>query len=146
MKLLALSVLTVCFLCGVLFASEEEILAPRKVSLTADGGKAFGEVSATLETTGDGKDYRIKAITLTVGGKKYDVPKEQFNDLRDPLINTAEFRWEVGRVGDSPYLYLTFRLAKRGARSVADYPRVYIRFRDGKLLGRSIHDPQQQNT
>jgi hypothetical protein len=146
MKRLALSVLTVCFLCGVLFASEEDILPPRKVALTADGGKAFGEVSATLETTGDGKDYRIKAITLTVGGKKYDVPKEQFNDLRDPLINTAEFRWEAGRVGDSPYLYLTFRLAPPGVKSVADYPRVYIRFQDGKLLGRSIHTPQLNNT
>ena len=119
---------------------------PDKAVLTADSGKTFGEVSATLETTGDGKDYRIKAITLTVGGKKYDVPKDQFNDLLDPLINTAEFRWESGRDGDSPYLYLTFRLAKPGVKSVADYPRVYIRFRDGKLLGCSIHDPQPQNT
>ena len=41
MKLLALSVLVVCFLCGVLFASEEDILPPRKVSLTADGREAF---------------------------------------------------------------------------------------------------------
>src|SRR4051794_4445341 len=145
MKRLTLSALIVCLPCVALLASEEDVLPPRKVSLTADGGKPFGEVSATLETTGGGKDYRIKAITLTVAGKKYDVPKEQFNDLRDPLINTAEFRREGGRDGGSPYLYLTFRWAKRGGRSVADYPRVYTRFRNGKLLGRSIHDPQEQN-
>lgn len=138
MNRLAISALIVCFLCGVVIASEEDILPPRKVCLTADGGKAFGEVSATLE---NGKDYRIKAITLTVRGRNFQVPEEQFSDLRDPLINTAEFRVDGGR-GGQPLLYLTFRLAKPGAKSVAEYPRVYIRFENGKLLERYIHDPQ----
>jgi hypothetical protein len=146
MKRLALGALVGCALCGALFASEEETLPPRKVSLTADGGKAFGEVSATLEAAGAGQGYRIKAIALTVGGKRYDVPQEQLNDLRNPLINTAEFRWEAGQEGDSPYLYLTFRLAEPGAKSAANHPRVYIRFRDGKLLGRSVHHPQADDT
>src|ERR1019366_2883427 len=108
-------------------ASEEEILTPRKVTITedgrkvtitADGRKDFGEVSATLETTKDGTD-RIKSITLTVDGKELVVPKEQFDDLRDPLIKTAEFRSEAGR-GSGPWLYLTFQVEKQGAKSTSD--------------------------
>jgi hypothetical protein len=146
MKRLALGLVATCLVGGALVASEEDILPPRKVALAADGGKALGEVSATLEAAGGGADYRVTAITLTVAGKTYAVPKEQFDDLRGPLIGTAEFRREPRRAGDPPYLYLTFRLAKPGIKSVADRPTVYIRFRDGKLLGRTIHDPQPDNT
>lgn len=131
-----------CLVSGVAFASEEAILLPTKVSLSADGRKDFGEVSATLEMATKEGEYRIKAITLTVDGKKHVVPEGQFADLRDPLPNTAEFRSEAG-FGDKPLLYLTFRLAKRGAASVAEYPRVYIRYQAGKLLERSIYEPKR---
>jgi hypothetical protein len=121
-------------------ASEEEILSPHKITITADSGKAFGEVSAALETRRDGKDRRIKAITFTVDGKAIVVPKEQFDDLRDPLIQTAEFRTEAG-FDKHPWLYLTFQLAKAGAKSTSDRPRVYIRYQNGKLMERSIQEP-----
>ena len=122
-------------------ASEEEILSSHKITITADGRKPFGEVSATLETTKDGTERRIKSITLTVDGKALVVPKEQFADLSGPLIQTAEFRSEAGR-GSGPWLYLTFQLAKAGAKSTSDRPRVYIRYQDGKLMERSIRQPQ----
>lgn len=144
MKVAVLGVCVVCLFCGALFASEEEILRPRTVALTADGGKTFGKVGAAIETSGTGERYRIKALTLSVGGNKIEVPEGQFRDLRDPLIGTSEFRWEAGRNGGSALLYLTFRLAKQGATTAADYPRAYIRVRDGKLLDRSIHDPLGQ--
>ena len=127
---------------GVAFASEEEILSPLKVTITADGRKAFGEVSATLEVTKDGKDRRIKSITLTVDGKAVVVPKEQFADLRDPLIQTAEFRTEAG-FDKHPWLYLTFQLAKAGAKTTSDRPRVYIRYQNGKLMERTIQQPPE---
>ena len=130
-------------------ASEEEFLPAhkvtitedgRKVTVTADGGKAFGKVSAMIETTKDGTD-RIKSIHLTVDGKEFVVPKEQFDDLRNPLLTTAQFRWEAGR-GTGPWLYLTFQLAKAEAQSASDRPRVYIRYQNGKLMERGIRQPQ----
>jgi hypothetical protein len=128
-------------------ASEEEFLPDhkltitedgRKATITADGGKTFGKVSAILETTKDG----IMSILVTVDGKELVVPKEQFDDLRDPLIKTAQFRWEAGR-GTGPWLYLTFQLGKEEAKSASDRPRVYIRYQNGKLMERSIRQPQK---
>ena len=123
-------------------ASEEEILSPHKVTITADGRKAFGEVSATLETNKDGLDRRIKSIILTVDGKAFVVPKEQYGDLRNPLVQTAEFRTEAG-FDQHPWLYLTFQLAKQGANSASERARVYIRYQNGKLMERSIQEPQK---
>jgi hypothetical protein len=140
MKILALSLGVICLVCGAAVASEEDILSPHKVTLAADGGKAFGEVGAAIETTSDAGAIRIKSITLTVDGKTFVVPKEQFSDLRDPLIATAEFRTEAG-FDTHPWLYLTFQLAKSGAASVGDRPRVYVRFQNGELKERLIRQP-----
>ena len=150
MKYLATTLGIVFLACAAAAASEEEFLQDhkvtitadgRKVTITADGGKTFGKVGATLETTKGGTD-RIESILLTVDGKEFVVPKEQFDDLRDPLIKTAEFRWEAGR-GNGPWLYLTFQLAKQEAKSTSDRPRVYIRYQNGKLMERSIRQPQE---
>jgi hypothetical protein len=150
MKCLATTLGIVLIGCGAAAASEEEILSARKVTISADGRKvaiiadgrkAFGEVSATLETTTDGPD-RIKSIILTVEGKTFVVPKKQFDDLRDPLIKTAEFRYEEGR-GSGPWLYLTFQLATQDVKAASDRPRVYIRYQKGKLMERSIRQPQK---
>ena len=141
MKILALSLGVVCLACGAAVASEEDILSPHKVTLAADGGKAFGEVSAAIEATTDAGACRIKSITLTVDGKPFVVPKEQFSDLHDPLIATAEFRTEAGHDAH-PWLYLTFQLAKSGAASVGDRPRVYIRFQNGEIKERFVRQPQ----
>jgi hypothetical protein len=74
---------------------------------------------------------------------KIEVPKAQFEDLEDPLINTLEFRTEAGR-GGKPLLYLTFRQAKRGVKSADEYARVYIRYQQGRLLERrEVVDPQK---
>jgi hypothetical protein len=140
MKSLAIILGVACISWSAAVASEEDILSPHKVTFTADGTKAFGEVSATLEMARDGKDRRIKSITLTVDGKAIVVPKEQFDDLRDPLIQTAEFRTEAG-FDQHPWLYLTFQLAKAGAKSTSDRPRVYIRYQSGMLMERSIQQP-----
>jgi hypothetical protein len=129
-------------LAGSACASEEDILPAQKISiaLTADG-RSFGEVSATIETMPDGQGRKIKAVVLHVGGKKFDVPQAQFADLRNPVLNTAEFRTEGGRDSGPPWLYLTFRLHRSGALPSA-CPLVYIRFRGGQLHDRSIHDPK----
>ena len=109
MKYLAATLGIIFLACGVVTASEEEFLPAhkvtitedgRKVTVTADGGKNFGKVRATLETTKDEADC-IKSIVLTVDGKEFVVPKEQFEDLRNPLMKTAQFRWEAGR-GSGP--------------------------------------------
>jgi hypothetical protein len=140
MKLLVVSVVFACLVCGTAFASEEDILPPHRVSLAADAGKPFGEVSATLETTRDRQGRRLRSITLTVGGQSFSVPEEQFRDLQDPLIATAQLRTEAGP-DRHPWLYLTFRLARPGAASVSDYPTVYLRFQDGQWRERSIRQP-----
>jgi hypothetical protein len=75
-----------------------------------------------------------------VDGKEFVVPNEKFDDLRGPLVKTAQFRWEASR-GTGPLLYLTFQLAKEEAKSASDRPRVYIRYQNGKLLERSIQEP-----
>jgi hypothetical protein len=121
-------------------ASEEEILPTYKLTLVADG-RSLGEVAATLEMSRQGEDQRVKRITLRVGGKDYPVPEEQYADLPNPLLHTAEFRTEGGRDSGPPWLYLTFRLFRPGV-SLSERPLVYIRFRDGKVLDRSIHDPK----
>jgi len=150
MKYLVISLGIVCIAWGAAAASEEEFLPShkvtitadgRKATITADGGKTFGKVSAAFETTKDGAD-RIKSILLTVDGKEFVVPKEQFGDLRDPLIQTAEFRTEAG-FDKHPWLYLTFQLAKQEAKSTSDRPRVYIRYQNGKLMERTIQQPQE---
>jgi hypothetical protein len=151
MKYLAATLGIVFLACGAAAASEEEFLPAHKVTITEDGSKVtvtadgsqgrFGKVSAILETTKDGTD-RIKSILLTVDGKEFVVPKEQFDDLRDPLIKTAQFRWEAGR-GSGPWLYVTFQLANQEAKTDSERPRVYIRYQNGKLVERFIRQPQK---
>src|SRR5205807_1338105 len=90
MKILIQSFGILLLVSGISLASEEDILPAHTVSLTANAAKPVGEVRATLETAGVAQGRRITAITLTVGGKKIAVPKEQFRDLRNPLLTTAE--------------------------------------------------------
>jgi hypothetical protein len=150
MKYLAATLGIVFLAWGAAAASEEEFVPAhkititedgRKATITADGGKNFGKVSAILETAKDGMD-RIKSIRLTVDGKDFVVPKEQFDDLRGPLLKTAHFRWEAGR-GSGPWLYVTFQLANQEAKTDSDRPRVYISYQNGKLMERSIRQPQK---
>ena len=150
MKYLATTLGIVFLAWGAAAASEEEFLPAhkititedgRKATVTADGGKTFGKVSAILETAKDGRD-RIKSIRLTVDGKDFVVPKEQIDDLRGPLLKTAQFRWEAGR-GSGPWLYLTFQLGEQDAKSASDRPRVYICYQNGKRMDRTIRQPQK---
>jgi hypothetical protein len=150
MKYLATTLGIVFLAWGSAAASEEEFLPAhkititedgRKATVTADGGKTFGKVSATLETAKDGTD-RIKSILVTVDGKDFVVPKEQFDDLRDPLIKTAQFRWEAGR-GSGPWLYVTFQLANQETKTDSERPRLYICYQNGKLKERFIRQPQK---
>ncbi len=125
-------------LCSAAFCSEEDIHRPYKLSIWADAGKSFGNVSATIERTDPGPTYpykpiRVKSITLIVKNKKYVVPRASFKNLQSPLIHTAEFRTIGGMDGGSPWLCLVFRLDNPKAKTITDYPKVYIRFRDGRL-------------
>jgi hypothetical protein len=138
MRRLAASLAVTWLLLGTAHASEEDILPTRsKLTISADGGRGFGEVSAAIETA---KDGRIKSINLFVGDRCYAVPQEQLADLGPALLYTAQFRAEAGR-GGPPWLYLTFRVAKPGALDSSDCPLVYIRFRDGKVMDRHIRPP-----
>jgi hypothetical protein len=138
LRLLSVLVLTAVSV-NVALGSEEWMAHTHKVSIWADAGQHFGEVSATLQTTGAQPNHRIKSITLTVRGKKIVVPQASFKNLRRPQISTATFRTDAGgsRRGEkdsgSPWLYLVFRLENPRAKSASDYSNVYIRFRDGKL-------------
>jgi hypothetical protein len=82
---------------------------------------------------------------LTVDGREFVVPKEQFDDLRDPRIKTAHFRCEAG-LGGGPWLYLTFQLAnlqtkKRNLHQIGKEST--FRYQSGKLMERSIRQPQK---
>lgn len=139
--------LSVCIACATCLASQEQIFVPHKVSIFADTGKEFGEVSATVETTKetDSRKRRIKAIGLTVGGKTYAVPEKEFSDLQWVLIDSVELRTvEAGLTVDDPELYLTFQLQRAGAASPEERPTVSIRYRNGKPLERSIREPSQK--
>jgi hypothetical protein len=125
-------------LAGPARASEEDILPTRKLSLTADGSRDFGEVTAAVETAEDG---RLRSVTLVVAGKCHAVPQEQFAGLGAPLLNTAQIRVEAGQ-GGPPWLYLTFRLARPGA-APADCPLAYIPFRDGRLMEPRVRPPSR---
>jgi hypothetical protein len=126
-------------LCNAALCSEEPEVPTYKMSIWADGGKRFGKVNATLETTDSQKNLRIKSIVLTIKGKKFIVPQASFKNLQRPRINTAQFLLghggfrRDGKSSGSPYLYLMFRLWNLKAKSDSDHPKVYIRFRDGKL-------------
>jgi hypothetical protein len=126
-------------LCSAAFCSTEWVAHTHKVSIWADAGKPFGEVSATLQTTGSRPNHRIKSITLTINGKKFIVPQASFKNLQRPQTSTAVFHTEGGgnrrreKDSGSPWLYLIFRLENPKAKSISDYSKVYIRFRDGKL-------------
>jgi hypothetical protein len=137
MRRLTASLAVIWLLLGTAHASEEDILPTRKLTVSADGGRDFGEVTAAIETARDG---RVKSINLFVGGGCYAVPREQLEDLGPALLHTAQFRAEAGR-GGPPWLYLTFRVAKPGALDASDCPLVYIRFRDGKVRDRHIRPP-----
>ncbi len=123
-------------------ASEEDILPTERVVivLVADG-RSFGKISARIETEADGPGRKVKVIVLRVDGRKHAVPAEDLTGLKNPLLNTAEFRTEAGRDGGPPWLYLTFRLHRARALP-SQCPLVYVRFRDGKLAGCVVRDPQ----
>ena len=124
-------------------ANEEDVLAVRKIAITADGLKAFGEVTATVESSNDGKEGRVTAITLVVGGTKYEVPKQQVQNLKSPLLDTVKLLSGPAKDG-TPTLTLEFRLWKTDWKSHSELPVASVTLKGGKLLNLTVHEPVRQ--
>ncbi len=127
----------VCVLPWFVFGSEEEILEPVEISLRADGGTPFGEVSVSIRTKGRDSERRIADIQLKVGGKAVRVPEKAYSGLTSPLLNTVELRTEAG-YDKHPWLYIYFQTAYRTSDGQWRPKRVHIAYRAGRIESRSI--------
>jgi hypothetical protein len=123
------------------FCSEEDILEPVEVSIRADAGAPFGEVSATIRTKGSEPERRISGIKLHVGSKSVRIPEEAYSDLTLPLLNTIELRREGGRRDNEPWLYIFFQVGFRTSDGQWRPKRVHIAYHAGRIESRSIETP-----
>ncbi len=122
------------------FSSEEQILEPIAVSLRADAGADFGEVSVNIRTKGRTSERRISKIELTVGGKAVHIPEKAYSDLVSPLLNTVELRTEPG-YDRNPWLYIFLQTAYRTSDGQWRRKRIHIAFHAGRVESRSIDTP-----
>lgn len=136
---IALSVLF-CLLPQISFCSEEEILEPVEVSIRADAGASFGEVSATIRTRGRDSERRISDIKLQVGSKSVRIPEKAYSDLASPLLNSVELRTEAS-YDKEPWLYIFFQVGFRTSDSQWRPKRVHIAYHAGRIESRSIETP-----
>jgi hypothetical protein len=136
---IVLSVL-LCLLPQVSFCSEEDILEPVEVSIRANAGAPFGQVSATIRTKGRDLDRRISDIELQVGSKSVRIPEKAYTDLALPLLNTVELRTEAG-YDKEPWLYIFFQVGFRTSDGQWRPKRVHIAYHAGRIESRSIEIP-----
>ncbi len=129
-----------CLLPRFGFSSEEQILEPSQVSLRADAGAPFGEVSVNIRTKGRNAERRISSIELTIGGKAVRIPEKAYSDLALPLLNTVELRTEPG-YDRNPWLYIFLQTAYRTSDGQWRPKRIHIAFHAGRVESRSIDTP-----
>ncbi len=134
-------VLAVSMFCMVLAASEERILNPCKVSISADAGKPFGDVTVEIVTNKNEKDLKIISIRIKIHGKWKKIPERAFADLKSPLLNNVQIRTETG-YDDSPWLYIFFKLGHYDKNGKWNPKRVHIFYHKGHFERRSITTPE----
>jgi hypothetical protein len=130
-----------CLLPQISFCSEEDILEPHEVSVRANAGAQFGEVSATIRTKGHALERRISDIKLQVGGKSVRMPEKAYSDLTSPLLNTVELRRAAGRHEAEPFLYIYFQVGFRTSDGQWRARSVRIGYHAGRVDSRSIEIP-----
>lgn len=136
----------VATLSGLLAASpalgsQERILSPKKVVLTAEAGKPFGEVTAEVTTRGGKKDLRFGSVRLRVGGEWHQVPKKALVDLSFGMLQKVELRTERG-FGDAPWLYVYTEIAARADAGRWVTRKVHFAYHKGRFEHRSLTTPR----
>ncbi len=69
MKNIILIVVILLSFSARLFASEEDIVPPYEITISADAGKDFGEVVVKIETNKNIENLKITNIELYINGK-----------------------------------------------------------------------------
>lgn len=110
-----------CLLPQVSLCSQEFILEPIEVSIRADAGEPFGEVSTTICASGRDSERRISDIKLRVGSKSVRIPERAYSDLESPL--------------------LVFQVGFRTSDGQWHPKRVHIAYHAGRIESRSIETP-----
>lgn len=131
-----------------LFASQERIIQPNQVTVSADAGKPFGDVIVEIKTTKESDNARITGIRLNIDGAWKDVPQKAYADLRSPLLNRVEIRTESG-YDDSPWLYIYFEVAHQDKTGKWNPTLVHIAYHKGRfeklLITTPVSDSEWQN-
>jgi hypothetical protein len=127
-----------------LHASEEQIHFPTEITITANAGEIFGEVTAEIKTNKESKSPKIKSIRLNIDDEWKLVPEKAFADLENVLLQKTEIRTEKG-YDESPWLYIYFEISHR-TESGSYFPkRVHIAYRKDKFESRFIDTPMSQH-
>ena len=121
--------------------SQERILSPKKVVLTAEAGKPFGEVTAEVATRGGKKDMCFGKVRLRVGGKWHQVPKKALADLSFGMLQKVELRTERGN-DDAPWLYVYAEIAVQADAGHWVTRKVHFAYQKGRFEHRSLTTPQ----
>ncbi|MBW1810791.1 MAG: hypothetical protein JRJ19_13740 [Deltaproteobacteria bacterium] len=127
----------VLFLVTPVSGSQERTHFPYSISMSADTGKLFGEVSVQIESERDKSKPKIKSIRLQIKGKWKTVPAKAFADLESPLLHKSEIRTERGW-GDSPWLYIYFEVLHWDDKGKWHTRKVHIAWHKGRFEHRSI--------
>jgi hypothetical protein len=125
--------------CSMVSASKERVIEPYQVTISADAGKPFGEVTLEIKTNKVPNSPKITSIRLKVNGEWKDVPKRAFVDLDSPLLTKTAIRTESG--DDSPWLYIYFEVSHQDENGVWAPKRVHISYHKGKYESRGIDTP-----
>lgn len=121
--------------------SQERILSPKKVVLTADAGKPFGQVTAAVTTRGGKKDMRFGKVRLQVGGEWHKVPEKALADLSFGMLQKVELRTERG-FGDAPWLYVYAEIAVQDDAGRWVTRKVHFAYHKGRFEHRSLTTPR----
>lgn len=140
------AIIAAAFLFGCLAAraeaSEEELLRPNYVLITADARESFGEVTLEIKTDRKAAQPRITAIRLKVGGAWKTVPKKAFADLEPPDLNTAQIRMEAG-YDSYPWLHIYFEVNHKDKDGRWAPRKIHIAYHKGRFEYRSVSTPVQ---
>jgi hypothetical protein len=125
-------------------ASEEQIIFPSEISITANAGEPFGEVTVEIIADKALEASKIKSIRLKINGEWQSVPERAFSDLENVFIQTPEIRIEKG-YDNNPWLYIYFELPHRMESDNYLPRRVHIAYHKNKFEFRSIDTPISEN-
>jgi hypothetical protein len=122
-------------------ASQERTHFAHTITMSADTGDPFGEITVEIKTGRDKTNPKIQSIRMMIGGKWKTVPAKAYADLDSPMLHKTEIRTEPG-MGRGPWLYIYFEVVHYDAKGKWHTRKVHIAWLKDRFEYRSVSIPK----